>query len=319
MSSRALAASVSNQLDGWKYQALLAVLPFHHLAGFATVLNTLYLGAEVCLAGDMKYFYRYLKVMKPDYVSVVPSMLQVLARRVKNGGDNGKLLGWDLHYVNCGGAAFYPELLQIFLDRNIEVFQGYGASEAGGIGFLCKMDPAKPDTIGKPPRGLAVKIADHELLLKSESLMMGYYDDKESTEEVLSDGWYRTGDLCYCDEEGYIYLTGRKKNLIILSNGENVSPEEIETKLHACKEICEIVVEERQDQIAAVIFPDFPAQSNDKEKEEIRMRIRKAVEEYNQKAPLYKQVHKVLFRREPFGKTAGGKIIRQKIEGGDIS
>lgn len=319
MSSRALAASVGNQLDGWRYRALLAVLPFHHLAGFATVLNALYLGSEVCLAGDIKYFYRYLEAMKPDYVSVVPSMFQVLARRLKNGGDNGKLLGWDLHYVNCGGATFHPELLQIFLERNISVFQGYGASEAGGIGFLCKVDPAKPETIGKPPEELKVKIVDDELLLKSESVMMGYYRDEVATKEVLVEGWYKTGDLCYCDEEGYIYLTGRKKNLIILSNGENVSPEEIEMNLYDCKEISEVVVGERQNYIEAVIFPEFPVQSDEATKEVIMERIRGAIEEYNQRSPFYKQIRRVLFRNCPFEKTAGGKIIRQGIIGGDIS
>ena len=103
------------------------------------------------------------------------------------------------------------------------------------------MTEERPDTIGKPPAGLDVKIAGGELYLRSESLMMGYYDDEEGTGKVLREGWYATGDLCRMDEEGYLYLTGRKKNLIILSNGENISPEAIEKKLYRWEEIGELL------------------------------------------------------------------------------
>lgn len=316
MSSRALVASVCSNVNDKSFHSLLAVLPFHHLSGFIMILNAIYLGAEICLAGDLKYFYRYLKDMKPDYVPVVPSMLPVLARKLKNGGIHGERLGWNLRMLHCGGAAFRPEFLQTLLEHDIIVLQGYGASEAGGIGFMWEMTPDRPDTIGKPPAQMQVKIVDEELFLRSDSLMMGYYGDEEGTAQVIRDGWYATGDLCRQDEEGYLYLTGRKKNVIILSNGENVSPEEVETKLYCCQEICEVMVGAEKDMLMAAVYPKYPQQSGEYEQETIRKKIEQFIELYNYKAPIYKQIRKIHFMEEPFAKTAVGKMIRKNVTGG---
>ena len=245
-------------------------------------------------------------------------MLPVLVRKLQKGGIHGESLGWNLHMIHCGGAAFRPEFLQIFLEHDITVLQGYGASEAGGIGFMWEMTPDRPDSIGKPPAQMQVKIVDGELYLKSESVMMGYYGDQEGTERVLHDGWYATGDLCREDADGYLYLEGRKKNLIILSNGENVSPEEIETKLYCCKEIQEVMVGVEKDMLMAAVYPEYSAQSSEDSRQSVRKKIEKAVEQYNEKAPSYKQIRQIRFMEEPFVKTAVGKLIRKRIaEGAD--
>lgn len=317
MSGRGMIASVCTRLNSQKFEALLAVMPFHHMAGFITILNTLYLGAEVCIAGDLKYFYRYLKEMKPDYIFVVPSMLKMLARKLKKAGPNGKFLGWNLHIISCGGAAFYPEFLQMLRDQNITVLQAYGASEAGAIGFLWEMTPDRPNTIGKPTAGLEAKIVNGELYLRSESVMVGYYKDAKETEKVLCDGWYATGDLCRTDEKGYFYLVGRRKNLIILSNGENVSPEEIETKLCNYEEIKEIMVGVEQNLITAAIYPDYQEGISEESKWKVRERIEKKIAEYNGNSPVSKQIRKVIFFEEPFAKTAVGKMIRHSVTGGE--
>ena len=117
------------------------------------------------------------------------------------------------------------------------------------------------------------------------------------------------------DEEGYVYLTGRKKNLIILSNGENVSPEEIERKLYKYEDICEATVGEEDNLIAAFIFPRYPEIISEGEKEEIKARIRRNVEEYNQSVPIYRQIQKIHFLEEPGEKTSSGKIKRQNFGG----
>lgn len=320
MSGRAMAASVCTNVNSRRFEALLAVMPFHHLAGFITVMNALYLGAEVCIAEDLKYFYRYLASMKPDYAFLVPSMLQMLARKLKNGGLYGSRLGWNLRLIDCGGAVFCAEFLRMLLDHGITVMQGYGASEAGGIGFFWEMTPDRPDTIGKPPAGLEIKIEDGEIFLRSESVMMGYYDDPEETAKVLHDGWYATGDLCREDEEGYLYLTGRRKNLIILSNGENVSPEEIETKLQTCcGAIEEIMVGVEGSLITARVFPHVPPGSSESEQERIRDEIREAVGQYNDQSPVYKQIQKLYFLDQPFTKNTAGKIIRHNTSGREFN
>lgn len=316
MSEHGLAAGVCHRINDRSFQSLLAVLPFHHLAGFSAVLNAFYLGAEVCVAEDVKYFYRYLEQLQPDYVPLVPSMLRMLARKLENKGPNGRDLGWNLRMISCGGAAFCPEFLQTFLEHEILVVQGYGASEAGAIGFLWEMTLERPDTIGKPPQGLEVKIQDKELYLRSESVMMGYYKDARGTAQVLRDGWYATGDLCRRDEEGYLYLTGRKKDLIILANGENISPEAVEAQLYRCGDISEVLVGDADGLLAAAVYPRYPQDCTEGKRETIKENIRSAIGFYNQSVPLYRQIQKIRFLDQPIRKTAGGKLLRRSVFGG---
>lgn len=311
LSQRAMIAGVCHNVIRLPFEAQLAVLPLHHIAGFASVLNTWYLGRVLCLGENFKYLYRYLEHMKPDYTLTVPSVLQVILHKLKKGGSNGRNLGWNLHLIGCGGAQFQPEVIQALNDRNIRVLQSYGATEAGGLGFDWEMTPECRDTIGKPCPEIETKIVDGELFLRSDSIMMGYYNDPVATDEVLKDGWYATGDLCWQDEKGYLRLIGRKKNLIILSNGENVSPEEIESKLSACDAISEIMIGVERDQIAAHIFPS----ETDTNQEQCKAWIHTAIERYNNSAPTYKQVHIIHFYDTPFAKTDAGKLIRSTMTG----
>ena len=315
LSEAGLIASVCAEVNEKAFQTLLAVLPLHHMAGFLTVLNTFYIKKEVCIATELKYFYRYLECMKPDYVFVVPSMFKMLAQKLKKATRHGENLGWNLHMIGCGGAAFYPEFLQLLMEKEIVVIQTYGASEAGAIGFLWEMTLERPDTIGKPPSCLETKIVNGELYLRSKAIMMGYYKDPEATKEVLKDGWCATGDLCRVDEEGYYYLTGRKKNLIILSNGENVSPEEIEKKLSVCEEIEEIMIGVEGDWITANIYPRYQENMEEEQRKWLREKVEERIEDYNESSPVSKQIQRIHFQEEPFTKTAIGKMIRGSVTG----
>lgn len=306
---KATIAGICHNIIGIPFQAQLAILPLHHIAGFASVLNTWYLNRVICLGEDYKHLFRYLEALKPDYTLTVPSLLQVILRKLKKGGENGHLLGWNLHLIGCGGAQFQPDVILALNDRNIRVLQSYGATEAGGLGFDWEMTPECRDTIGKPCKEVTTKIVDGELFLRCDSMMSGYYKDEAATKEVLIDGWYATGDLCSQDVDGFLRLTGRKKNLIILSNGENVSPEEIEAKLSPCPEIQEILVGVEKDRICAHIHPlhfTDPA----------KLAIHQFIETYNKTAPTYKQVHILHFYEEPFAKTQVGKMIRRSVTGG---
>ena len=307
LSQKAMVAGVCHNVIGHPFEAQLAILPFHHVAGFAAVLNTWYLGRVACLGQDFKYLYRYLTAMKPDYTLTVPSVLQSILRKLKNGGVHGQELGWNLRLIGCGGAKFQPDVIRFLNDRGIRVLQSYGATEAGGLGFDWEMTPACRDTIGKPCPEIRTKIVDGELYLQCDSMMMGYYKDPAATAEALKDGWYATGDLCTVDEDGYLRLTGRRKNLIILSNGENVSPEQIETALTALDGIEEALVEGENDRIAATIYA--PAASRDQ--------LEALIETYNRDVPFYRQVHVLHISPEPLAKTGNGKIIRRSMTGGN--
>ena len=303
LSHGAMIAGVCHRVIGKAFEAQLAILPLHHIAGIASVLNTWYLGAIVCLGQEMKHLYRYLTAMQPDYMLAVPSMIQALMKKLKNGGANGKNLGWNLQLLGCGGARFLPEAVHFFHQRNIRILQSYGATEAGGLGFDWEMTEDCRDTLGKPCPEVEIKLVDGELWLRSTSVMMGYYKDPEATAQVLRDGWYTTGDLCRQDEEGYLYLIGRKKNVIIMNNGENVSPEEIEAVLQQCPAVGEVLVGAEENLICAAVYS--PAGD--------RQEILDYVQSYNSTVPFYKQVQKVRFLEQPFAKTGIGKTIRRSV------
>jgi long-chain acyl-CoA synthetase len=157
-----------------------------------------------------------------------------------------------------------------------------------------------------------VRIKDSELQVKSPSVMLGYYKNPEATKAAFTeDGWLRSGDIGYIDEDGYIFLQGRIKNLIILSNGENVSPEEIETKLYDCTFIKECLVYEEDGKITAEIFPDTEY-AEMHEVSDVEKEISAAVKAANKTMPTTKSVRNVKFRYEPFERTATNKIKRAR-------
>ena len=153
------------------------------------------------------------------------------------------------------------------------------------------------------------KTVDEELWVKGSSVMQGYYHMPEETAEALEDGWLKTGDLGYVDEDGFVFLTGRKKNLIITPNGENVSPEEIENKLSEDRLVQEILIRDREGVIEAEIFPDYEYAAKKKIKD-IPGELQRVIDAYNQKAPLYKRVFGLKIREKEFEKNTTKKIKR---------
>lgn len=310
LSQKAMVAGSCHHVVRCTFQAQLAILPMHHVAGFATVLNTWYLGSVLCLGEHPGYLFRYLQLLQPDYMLAVPAIVQAMIPKLKHGGIHGNALGWNLKFIGCGGAKFPPNVIKVLNDHQIRILQNYGATEAGGLGLEWEMTPQCQDTIGKPSPDVEIKIHQGELFLRCASMMMGYYKDPEGTARVMHDGWYATGDLCVQDEQGYLHLTGRKRNLIILSNGENVSPEEIEHQLCSCDAIQEIMVGLENQLITATIYPAASYQ-------DAIAQIHRALDLYNRSVPPYKQIQNLHITDAPFAKTSLGKIIRRSVtEGG---
>jgi long-chain acyl-CoA synthetase len=169
--------------------------------------------------------------------------------------------------------------------------------------------------VGKVLQGTEMMIdqpnehGEGEVCVRSPGVMLGYYKDEEATREVIWDGWFHTGDIGYIDEDDYVYLSGRIKNLIILANGENVSPEEIELRLIDHPAIQELVVYAKGDRIAAQIYVSPDAQEENPQEE-----IRRFIEQYNDSAPSFKQISVVEFRNSPFERTASQKILRNSLQ-----
>lgn len=243
-------------------------------------------------------------------------------------------LGGKLKNIICGGAPMDPELVDRFGEFGITVCQGYGISECSPLVCVVPYTAMKFGSVGLPAYGTQVKIvqtdesereldappyAIGEICVKSEQVMIGYYEDEEATAAAFNnEGYFRTGDYGYLDEEGYLYITGRKKNIIILSNGKNVYPEEIEEFLYKIDLIKECVVLARaqegaeEELITAVIYPDFD-QLQGKSDEEVIAAIKAEVAKVNKQLPVFKQIRNVELRKTEFEKTTTQKIIRYKV------
>ena len=231
--------------------------------------------------------------------------------------------GGRLHKLVCGGAAIRPELVDTFKAIGIEISQGYGITECAPLVSVIPAGVYNPKSCGKVVEGMEIRIDQEnptdefgEIVVKGDNVMLGYYKNEKATAEVLQDGWFRTGDYGYVDNKGYLYITGRKKNIIVLQDGKNVFPEEIEEYLGAIDHIKECVVVGRQKDsdlaITALVYPDFEYTDSIglKSKEEVYNAIRDQINITNRKLVGYKRVVAVEFVDEEFEKTPSRKIKR---------
>lgn len=279
----------------------MTLLPLFHMACFVCVMSYPPAGWALNLCGDIRDFYRDLGLMHSDVMASAPMLVETVYNDMKRGRVS-RLNGlWDLC---CSSAALDPRMLLELAQNGFVVNQCYGMTETFGDGILNFTQVEKHmSAVGKPDDHVQYKLDETgEICIKGDCVMLGYYKDPEATAEVIdADGWFHTGDLARMDEEGFYYITGRKKNLIILASGENVSPEELEKKLALCPAITECIVKEKSQKICAVICcPE------DKQEE-----VRAFVTEVNRSLPLYKRISAVEFTAEPLPRNALGKLLRK--------
>lgn len=204
---------------------------------------------------------------------------------------------------------FQPDMIDLFESYGITILQGYGMTECAPVISTNVSWDIRKNSVGKLLPNCEAKVVDKELWVRGSSVMQGYYHMPEETKETLVDGWLRTGDLGYVDEDGFVYLTGRKKNLIITKNGENVSPEELENKIGEARLVQENLVREKEGVIEAEIFPDLDYVKKKRIKN-VEEELQKVIDAYNQEAPAYKRVYKLKVREREFEKTPSKKIKR---------
>lgn len=279
----------------------MTLLPLFHMACFVCVMSYPPAGWALNLCGDIRDFYRDLGLMHSDVMASAPMLVETIYNDMKRGRVS-RLNGlWDLC---CSSAALDPRMLLELAQNGFVVNQCYGMTETFGDGILNFTQVEKHmSAVGKPDDHVQYKLDETgEICIKGDCVMLGYYKDPEATAEVIdADGWFHTGDLARMDEEGFYYITGRKKNLIILASGENVSPEELEKKLALCPAITECIVKEKGQKICAVIYcPE------DKQEE-----VRAFVIEVNRSLPLYKRISAMEFTVEPLPRNALGKLLRK--------
>ena len=298
----------------------LSVLPVHH-AFCLTMdwLNGFWMGSVLCINDNLRHMIRNISIYNPDVMLMVPLMLETIYKRLKSLGDDvppeviaQKVFGPKLKRIFTGGAHLDPYYIGEFEKYGIKVYEGYGMSECSPVITNNREGACKPGSIGRALSNVEVRFENGEILVRGSSVMKGYYKMDKETAETLQDGWLHTGDKGYMDEDGFIFINGRVKNLIILSNGENISPEEIEGKLALNDLIDEIIVTGEDNLLTARIYPEQELVKNMSE-DEINSALQKILDGYNKSQPTYKQLSRLVVRKYPFFKNASRKIIRTEV------
>ena len=338
----------------------LHVLPPHHTFGSTVnYIGHLAQGCEVYISSGLKHVSDEIREQQPTHLILVPAFLEVMNRKIwttarktgkekllkgmikvsdalrKVGIDLRKKLfgsvltafGGKLELIICGGAKLDEEIINTFDSLGITILNGYGITECAPLISANRNKYRKPGSVGTPILACRVKIdnpdenGEGEICVKGPNVMLGYYNNPEATAEVFDkDGFFHTGDYGKLDEEGWIYITGRKKNLIILSNGKNVYPEEIEADLQKVEGVSEVVVyagesrvQKNKDTIVAEIFPDADFLA-DKGISNAQRYFEEQVKLINAKMPPYKAVKRVKLRDVEFQKNTSRKITRFNID-----
>lgn len=295
----------------------MTLLPINHVYCLTMdIIKGLYIGVTSCINDSIMHVQKNLKLFKPDMVLLVPLVIESIYAKLKAaGGVMPKKLvakaafGGNLKTICSGGAYLDPEYVDRFAEYGITILQGYGMTECSPVISTNLPWDNKKGSVGKLIPNCEAKVVDEEIWVRGSSVMMGYYKMPEETAETLEDGWLKTGDLGYVDEDNFVYITGRRKNLIILANGENVSPEEIENQFSRADLVKEILVREKEQVIEAEIFPDYEY-AKKKRIHDIREGLQQVVDEYNKEAPVYKRIHSLIVRENEFDKTSAKKIKR---------
>lgn len=243
---------------------IMSVLPIHHAYCLSMdILKALSLGSVICINDSLLRVAKNIKLFEPNMILMVPLMIETLAKKLQDAAwmpaplVKAKVFGKQFHTICSGGAYLNPAYIDLFKKYGITILQGYGMTECSPVISTNLSWNNKEDSVGKLLPNCEAKTVDEELWVRGSSVMQGYYHMPEETAATLEDGWLKTGDLGYVDGDGFVFLTGRKKNLIITPNGENISPEEIENKLSENRLVQEVLVRDSEGVIEAEIFPDY--------------------------------------------------------------
>lgn len=307
----------------------LTVLPIHHVYCFTCdILLSLRYGSTICVNDSILRIAQNLKLFQPTIMLLVPMIAETIYKQIKAASAAKPeipmaaiakaVFGGRLKGIYSGGAYLSPDLANAYRSMGIPMSQGYGMTECSPRISCSLFTEENVGDVGKIVNGCEVKIVDGEIWAKSPSVMMGYYKDPVSTAETLTeDGWLRTGDLGYVDEQNRVFITGRKKNLIILSNGENVSPEELENKFTDIDMVAEVLVYSEDSVITAEIFPN-PEVCKDMDKAEIARLLNEHIKKINSSLPSAKTIRRLRVRDVEFDKTTSKKIKRQQTSKGEL-
>lgn len=335
------------------YSRCLSVLPYHHTyEGVAGILVALHHHSTICINDSLKNVLKNLQFYKPDYIYLVPAFAELFYKKIiSNAKENKKYgimktmivvsnalrkigidvrkklfksvhdaFGGNLRQIVCGGAPIRPEVGKFFDDIGIDLLNGYGITECSPLVSVNRPYFNDCRTVGVVLPCCEVKIVNPdedgngEVHVKGKIVMLGYYNDEERTNEVLKDGWFNTGDYGNINEKGQLSITGRKKNLIVLNNGKNVFPEEIEAYVARVPYVQEVVVRGIKEDGREVGLQAEVFLNQDMVKsmgiEDVHEALKKDISNVTKELPVYKKVTDIKIRENEFVKTTTNKIKR---------
>lgn len=336
----------------------MAVLPPHHTYGSTVVfVGHFSQGSQICISSGLKHIPAELKEYSPSHLVLVPLFVETLYKRIWNTAEKSgkdKILrvmmkvsnalrkvgidlrrqffktihdtfGGNLEMIISGGAAINQDIIDAFETFGFTILNGYGITECSPLVSCNRNKYMKKGSVGTPIIGEKIKIrnpnenGEGEICVKGPNVMLGYYKDPEATKAVFDEeGYFKTGDIGKLDEEGWIYITGRIKNILILSNGKNVYPEEIEAEISNIYGVSEVVVyigesKSKKETLVAEIFPDFEGLKN-RGITDVETYFNEEIKKLNSKMVSYKAIKMVKIRNEEFVKNTSKKIQRFNID-----
>lgn len=353
MSQRALLTNAADAMALVKTgEKIFTGLPFYHAYGLTcSVMAMILPGNHLYINGNMKTILRDIQLSGAHTLLTVPLMLETIHNRMWMGAEesgkadslrkllklkkfqfqlgfksSGKILDnlrekcmGNIRLIICGGAHMSSEIMEEMQYMGVQILQGYGITECAPLVSVNRNGANKLNSVGLVVPHGEVKIENGEILVRGASLMNGYYKFPELTEEALRDGWFCTGDLGEIDKDGFLFITGRKKNLIVFKNGKKLSPEKLEEKIKRIALVQDVLVYGAASgmstddvKLAASIYPNQQL-TEGMTSYEILEQLQTEIDKINNELPIYQQIQMVTIREQEFSKTALQKIKRHLV------
>lgn len=353
-------SAIQDTLEVHPEDTLLSFLPLHHMFECTTTfLFAMTRGAKIAYCEGLRHFVNNLKEFDVTLFITVPAMIEGMYKNIWKTIEKGKkemqvkvalkasealmkvgvdmraslfkqvheALGGKIRYIVSGAAALNPHVAKTLNDMGITIYQGYGLTETSPVISVEKKGEMRVGSVGRPMPGIEVKIDEPdkdgvgEIMIKGQNVMLGYYNDEENTKAVLNHGWFSTGDLGKIDKDGYIFITGRKKDVIVLRNGKNVFPDEIECLVNELDCVSESMVYGVTEEDGDVNLHAKIVYNKDEMLDKLGVLTDEEIKEFywkkiktviNKKMPTYKYIKNVIVTDEPLIKTTTNKVKRHE-------
>lgn len=295
-------------------QRYLLALPLTHVFGLIrNMMTSLYTGSTMYICRNNKDMFKDIAMFRPTTLILVPALAEMALNLSKQFGRN--MLGADMKTIICGAATVPPYLSAEYAKLGINLLPGYGLTESANLVSGNPIPLEKPQSVGIVYPGIECKIVEDELWLKGDNMLLSYVGEPEENATAFEDGWFKTGDLVRFDEDGFLYITGRKKEIIVLSSGENVSPAEIETHFYAIDGIQDcLVYENLSEGKSTLVLEVVPRMAVLKPLgiSDVPAYLKEKIDAVNATLPPFMRISKVIFRDTDFVRTPSMKIARNQ-------